>query len=58
MENKNTILALMLMMAVWFGYILFFPPAPAPEDAEQQPKDAVVSDQQSTQPEPAVVALV
>ena len=28
MENKNTLIALMLMMAIWFGYSLFFQPHP------------------------------
>ncbi|NIQ93040.1 MAG: membrane protein insertase YidC, partial [Desulfuromonadales bacterium] len=33
MENKNTLIALMLIMAIWFGYTLLFPPQP-PGDKE------------------------
>ncbi|WP_432821872.1 membrane protein insertase YidC [Trichloromonas sp.] len=37
MENKNTLIALMLMLAVWFGYSLFFqPPPPVSPPAEPQ----------------------
>lgn len=37
MENKNTLIALMLMLAVWFGYTLFFQSAPIVQDADPQP---------------------
>lgn len=37
MENKNLVLALVLMLLVWMGYSILFPPAPAvaPPVAEQ-----------------------
>ncbi len=36
MENKNTLIALMLMLAVWFGYSLFFQPVPPVSPPVQQ----------------------
>lgn len=52
MENKNTIIAIILVSALWFGYTIFFPPV-APEQANGQAQvvksEAVtaVQDQQS-----------
>ncbi|RMF46783.1 MAG: membrane protein insertase YidC [Deltaproteobacteria bacterium] len=40
MENRNTIIALVLMAVVWFGYNLLFPPAP-PVQQEQVPQAGV-----------------
>ena len=38
MENKNTLIALMLMLAVWFGFSFFMTPAPpTPETVQEQP---------------------
>jgi len=39
MENKNTILAIVLITAIWFGYTVLFPPAPpqpAPSISEKE----------------------
>lgn len=37
MENKNTLIALMLMLAVWFGFSFFMTPAPpSPETVQQE----------------------
>ncbi|PLX99222.1 MAG: membrane protein insertase YidC [Desulfuromonas sp.] len=33
MENKNTIIAIVLITAIWFGYTLFFPPQPPQQQA-------------------------
>lgn len=30
MENRNTVVALLLIAALWMGYLLLFPPAPSP----------------------------
>ena len=32
MENKNTLIALILILAIWFGYTTFFPPGPPVEN--------------------------
>ncbi|TYO97665.1 protein translocase subunit yidC [Geothermobacter ehrlichii] len=37
MENRNTIIALVLMAVVWFGYNLLFPPAPVPSEKSAAP---------------------
>lgn len=36
MENKNTLIALMLMLAVWFGFSFFMTPAPPNTETVQQ----------------------
>ena len=36
MENKNTLIALMLMLAVWFGFSFFMTPAPPLTETVQQ----------------------
>lgn len=36
MENKNTLIALMLMLAVWFGFSFFMTPAPPSTETVQQ----------------------
>ncbi|GAB4164830.1 MAG: membrane protein insertase YidC [Geothermobacteraceae bacterium] len=40
MENRNTVIALILMAVVWFGYNLLFPPAP-PVSQEQNSQAGV-----------------
>ncbi|OHB27770.1 MAG: hypothetical protein A2X84_10395 [Desulfuromonadaceae bacterium GWC2_58_13] len=44
MENKNTLIALMLMMAIWFGYSLFFQSPPPPPQIPQQESVSAVPD--------------
>jgi len=36
MENKNTFIALMLMLAVWFGFSFFMTPAPGTQTTQQE----------------------
>jgi YidC/Oxa1 family membrane protein insertase len=48
-ENKNLIIALVLMLAVWFGFSVLFPPQPKPE-AEQQAAQLPVQTQ-GTEPQ-------
>ncbi len=37
MENRNTVIALLLIMLVWFGYMALFPPVPQQEVAVESP---------------------
>ncbi|WP_305041456.1 membrane protein insertase YidC [Geoalkalibacter sp.] len=54
MENKNTLIAIVLMLLVWVGFTIFFPPqAPPPQVAEQAPPAVAES-----RPAPEVVAAV
>jgi len=66
MENKNTLIAIVLITMIWFGYTLFFPPAPpqtpadqaveAAQSAEAAPKAAAVAVEESVPaPTPAVI---
>lgn len=47
MENKNTLIALILIMAIWFGYTLLYPPEPLEEQTaqkEQQQEQSATTD--------------
>lgn len=57
MENKNTIIALMLMLAVWLGFSFFMKPAPPVTETVQQESSAAQGIQ-TTDPVPAVVSPV
>lgn len=43
MENKNTLIALMLMLAVWFGFSFFMTPAPPNTETVQQETSTTVA---------------
>ena len=45
MENKNTILALILMLVVWTGFTMLFPPEQQPSDVQPVKEEVVVSDE-------------
>lgn len=48
MENKNTLIALMLMMTIWFGYSLFFQPSPpVSQNSDQNSINSGFSDSQT-----------
>ncbi len=53
MENKNTIIALVLMLVVWFGFSFLFPPQ---EPEITAPKEQVSESAPSVVNEPAVVS--
>ena len=51
MENKNTLIAIVLITVIWFGYTLFFPPAPpAPVDAPAAPAATAAAPQVDREP--------
>lgn len=47
MENKNTLIALMLMLAVWFGFSFFMTPPPPSTETVQQESSATQKSQLS-----------
>jgi YidC/Oxa1 family membrane protein insertase len=49
MENKNTLIAISLMLAVWLGFTLFFAPEPPPPPAVQNDR---VTEVESIAPTP------
>jgi YidC/Oxa1 family membrane protein insertase len=53
-DNRNLILALVLMTAVWFGFSLLFPTTPPPPSTET--KSAAVAPQTTSAPAPAEIA--
>lgn len=59
MENKNTLIALVLMLAVWIGFTVLFPSAPPAPSQKGQPlstsTDAAINTPLPTVPKPAVV---
>ncbi len=55
MENKNTIIALVLMLAVWLGFTQLFPPQQTPENEARVPVAEVATPQADLQPAPKPV---
>jgi YidC/Oxa1 family membrane protein insertase len=60
-QNKNLVLALVLMLAVWLGFTLLFPPAPPSPDSsavptKEEPPAAAAPSSAST-PAPSVAAV-
>jgi len=56
MENKNTILAIVLITAIWFGYTVLFPAPPQPAPAvEQSSAEVVAPSEPAKVTEPTVI---
>ncbi len=57
-ENKNLIIALVLMLAVWLGFSVLFPPQQPPQTAVNENQQAPITENQTQNPEPASAAPV
>ncbi|MFO7983281.1 MAG: membrane protein insertase YidC [Desulfuromonadales bacterium] len=54
MENKNTLIALILILAIWFGYTTLFPPAPVVEKESEVAEQSTLSEnEKQTSPSPS-----
>jgi len=56
MENKNTILAIVLISVIWFGYTVLFPPAPPQTAPSVTETESAVDVTSQTPSEPLMVA--